>query len=184
MSSSALPGKHDVRTLVSAIGVTGLYNYSKINRTELSLWLSGTSGSPLPHSPYSPSFPSFLFILQLRQDIFLTLLQVVHRLWPFFFLQYSCLFRGLLSGKFTKETVSKPPEGSRLAVVKENPKLKSQAGPLLDDFDNDRTWALLDAMKAIGEKTGMMHLYDMLFSTSLHTLDLVLSDFHPQRWVF
>jgi len=64
-------------------------------------------------------------------------------------LPWSPLKGGLLTGKFGRDVV--PPEGSRAAWVKDNPHKKSQACPLPDDFNNDKTHKLLEGMRAIAE---------------------------------
>jgi len=65
-------------------------------------------------------------------------------------LPWSPLKGGLLTGKFGRDVVA--PEGSRAAWIAANPQKKSQACPMPQEFANEKTYKLLDAMKAMSEK--------------------------------
>ena len=65
-------------------------------------------------------------------------------------LPWSPLKGGLLTGKFGRDVVA--PAGSRAAWVAGNPTKKTQACPLPEDFANEKTYRLLDAMKEMSEK--------------------------------
>jgi len=67
-------------------------------------------------------------------------------------LPWSPLKGGLLTGKFGRDVAA--PEGSRAAWVTADPSKKTQACPLPGDFANEKTYRLLDAMKAISDQRG------------------------------
>ena len=65
-------------------------------------------------------------------------------------LPWSPLKGGLLAGKFGRDVVA--PEGSRAAWIAANPQKKTQACPLPQEFANEKTYKLLDAMKEMSDK--------------------------------
>ena len=67
-------------------------------------------------------------------------------------LPWSPLKGGLLTGKWGRDVAA--PAGSRAAWVAENPGKKTQAQPLPKDFHDEKTYALLDAMREMSEKRG------------------------------
>jgi len=67
-------------------------------------------------------------------------------------LPWSPLKGGLLTGKVGRDVVA--PEGSRAAWVEANPQKTTQACPNPQEFANEKTYKLLDAMKEMSEKRG------------------------------
>ena len=61
---------------------------------------------------------------------------------------------GMLTGKFSRDTVPNDPSSSRVAWVEEDPKKRAvQSQPSYSQYaDDDKYWALIDVMKEIAKK--------------------------------